>query len=274
MNIYEFLIFLLVICYLVFVFKNWNQKESFETNQPHYKDATCYDSIYDDFYSFYQDDLFYQSQYYEQLCKIILQYINNVYNSHLCIGIKHGGHVNELLKNNMKTKSVSKSKSITQVCKHHYEDHNYDHIPNVDTNPYVFDDNEFTHISIIDNEIYYLSDLKPLFYNCHKWLILKGYVFVPFYHNKEDLKKGFFKINANSKIRMNTVYTNEFKEYSNDFFSLIETNKDHDKKRKNKHPLYFHKKDYIESVAKESNFSLVNTVAFSPYESVFVFQKQ
>ena len=274
MNICEILIILLVVCYLSFVFKKWKQRESFETNTSHYKEATSYDSIYDDFYSFYQDDLFFQPQYYEHLCKSMLNYINNVYNNHLCIGIKHGGHMNELLKNNIQTKSVSKSKSVSQVCKHHYTDHDYDYIPNVDTNPYVFDENEFTHISIIDNEIYYLSDLKSLFYNCHKWLILKGYLFVPFYHHKEDLKKAFFKINAKSKIRMNSVYTNEFKEYSTDTFSLIETIKDHDNERKNNHSLYFYKKEYIEGVAKESSFSLVDVISFSPYESMFVFQKQ
>ena len=124
-----------------FVFKNWNKQESFETTPSPYRDASSYDSIYDDFYSFYHDDLFFQPPYYEQLCKSMLSYINNVYNNHLCIGIKHGGHMNELLKNNMQTKSVSKSKSIVQVCKHHYKDHDYDYIPNVDTNPYVFDEN-------------------------------------------------------------------------------------------------------------------------------------
>lgn len=274
MNICEILIILLVICYLLFVFKHRNQKECFETNEPHYKDATGYDSIYDNFYSFYHDDLFFQPPYYEQLCKSMLNHINNVYNNHLCIGIKHGGHMNELLKKNMKTKSVSKSKSIVQVCKHHYKDHIYDYIPNVDTNPHVFDENEFTHISIIDNEIYYLSNLKSLFYNCHKWLILKGYLFVPFYHHKEDLKKGFLKKNENSKIRIYSMYTNEFKEHSNESFSLIETIKDQGKERKNKHDLYFYEKGYIEALAKESQFSLVETVSFSPYESMFVFQKQ
>ena len=274
MNICEILIILLVICYLSFVFKNWNKQESFETTPSPYKDASSYDSIYDDFYSFYHDDLFFQPPYYEQLCKSMLSYINNVYNNHLCIGIKHGGHMNELLKNNMQTKSVSKSKSIVQVCKHHYKDHDYDYIPNVDTNPYVFDENEFTHISLIDNEIYYLSNLKSLFYNCHKWLILKGYLFIPFYNHKEDLKKGFLKVNANSKIRIYSVYTNEFREYSKDSFSLIETIKDHGKERKNKHSLYFYSKEYIEAIAKESQFSLVEVISFSPYESMFVFQKQ
>ena len=273
MNIYENIIIILILLYIIFWIKNKYIKEGFNNEVDYYRDATTYDTIYDDLYSFIHDDLFYQEQYYLNLCNIILNYKNNVYNNHLCIGIKHGGHINNLLQNNMKTISVSKSKSITQVCNYNYKQHQYIYNPVYDSNPYIFDENSFTHISIIDNELYYLNNIQSVFYNCYKWLIFKGYLFIPYYHNKEDLKKDFLKINNNSSVRIYSIYSNEFKEHSNDTITLIEKLKDHGKKRNNYHTLHFYKKNYIENVAKESNFKTIQNIQISDYESIFIFQK-
>ena len=94
MNIYECIIVFLILLYLIFWFKNKYKKEGFNNENDYYKDASTYDTIYDDLYSFIQDDLFYQEQYYLNLCQIFLKYRNSVYNNHLSIGIKHGGHMN------------------------------------------------------------------------------------------------------------------------------------------------------------------------------------
>jgi hypothetical protein len=273
MNIYEGILIIFIILYLIFWCKNKYKKESFNTEIDYYKDANTYESIYDDLYSFIQDDLFYQEQYYLNLCKIFLNYKNNVYNNHLCIGIKHGGHMNELLRKNMKTTSISKSKSIVQVCKYNYNENTYLYNPSYDSNPYIFDENTFTHISIIDNELYYMNNIQNVFYNCYKWLILRGYLFIPFYHDKESLKKDFLKISNNSNVRIYSVYSNEFREQPNDNLTLIEKIKDHGKERTNRHVLYFYKKDYIESIANEHMFETINIIPISDNESIFIFQK-
>ena len=273
MNIYECIIVFLILLYLIFWFKNKYKKEGFNNENDYYKDASTYDTIYDDLYSFIQDDLFYQEQYYLNLCQIFLKYRNSVYNNHLSIGIKHGGHMNELLKKNMKITSISKSNSIIQVCKYNYKENIYIYNPSYESNPYIFDENSFTHISIIDNELYYLTNIESFLYNCYKWLILKGYLFIPFYHNKESLKKDFLKISNNSSVRIYSVYSNEFREHPNDHITLFEKIKDHGKERKNYHNLHFYKKDYIENVANEMNFQTISTVPLSDYESVFIFQK-
>ncbi len=273
MNIYECIIVFLILLYLIFWFKNKYKKEGFNNENDYYKDASTYDTIYDDLYSFIQDDLFYQEQYYLNLCQIFLKYRNSVYNNHLSIGIKHGGHMNELLKKNMKITSISKSNSIVQVCKYNYKENIYIYNPSYESNPYIFDENSFTHISIIDNELYYLTNIESFLYNCYKWLILKGYLFIPFYHNKESLKKDFLKISNNSSVRIYSVYSNEFREHPNDHITLFEKIKDHGKERKNYHNLHFYKKDYIENVANEMNFQTISTVPLSDYESVFIFQK-
>lgn len=272
MNVYECLIILLILTYLICLYKN-KSKESFDEDDSYYVNSKTYDEIYDDFYSFFYDDIFYQEEYYVSLCKIFLNHMNHVYNNHLCIGIKHGGHINELLKKNMTTKSVSKSKSLINVCKYKYKDNDYQYVGNYEKNPYAFDANTFTHISVIDNEIYYLSSLNDLFYNINKWLIFKGYLMIPFYHHKQDFEKGFLKVGDNSNIRIKNIYSAQFKDFSTmNYTMLYETINDQDKVRKNNHTLYFYKPEYIEMLAKEYQFQLLNTYKLSEFESVFIYQ--
>ena len=53
----------LLLLYIFFCYQTRNGIETFEgkDTNPHYKDASKYEDIYDDFYGFYYDDLFYQS---------------------------------------------------------------------------------------------------------------------------------------------------------------------------------------------------------------------
>jgi hypothetical protein len=277
-SFYEILIMSLLLLYIFFCYQTRNGIETFEgqdTNS-HYKDASKYEDIYDDFYGFYYDDLFYQEAYYLGLCQVLLKYLNHVYNNHLCIGIKHRGHINELLKKNMKTTSLSQSQAIVNVCKYQYPDNVYQCIPEYEKNPFVFDENTFTHVSVIDNELYYIQNFPSFMYNCHKWLMMKGYLFLQCYHSKQDLKKGFLKIGENSSLRIQTVYSHEFKDFSeSSSLSLCEVIKPpkRNKQRKNIHTLFFYQKEYIENVANEYNLEKIDTIALSPHECVLVFQK-
>jgi len=276
---FSFLELLIIVLSVIIVFVYFKKKpEGFEpmTVSSYYKSFSEYNDIYDDLYSFYYDDLFYQEPYYISICHGILKYINHVYNNHLCIGIKHGGHINELLKKNMKTTSISKSKSIVNICKHKYSTHTYEHIPEFEKNPYIFDDSYFTHISCIDNELYYIQNFPAFIYNCHKWLMFKGYLFIQCYHNQKDLKRSFVKIGENSLLRIHNVYSHEFRDFSSsNSFSFIETIEPKKKKtRKNTHTLFFYKKEYIENVANEFDLEKIDTIELSDYECMLVFQKK
>ena len=275
-NIWEILLTLLILVYILLWYKNRYYQESFTTMEEdkYFINAHTYEAIYDDFYGFIYDDLFYQKEYYLSLCEVLLQYLNSVYNNHLCIGIKHGGHINEILKNNMNTTSISRSSALVNICKHHYPSNDYKYIPTIETNPYIFDEHEFTHISLIDNELYYLSNLPGFFYNCSRWLILKGYLFIQCYHNKADLKSSFIKVGENSSVRTKTVYTHEFRDYQNNHsFSLLETLKNKKKERNNRHTLFFYQKEYIESVGTEFGLKKVDLLPLSKQEGILVFQK-
>lgn len=276
-RVFEILIILCIIAFLFIWVCESYFKESFETleQDSFYKSANKYEEIYDNFFGFLYDDLFYQEEYYASLCEVFLQYMNTVYNKKLCIGIKHGGHVNELLKKNMDTLSISRSNAIVNICQYHYPKHKYKYIPNIETNAYIFNENEFTHISLIDNELYYLSNLSGFMYNCSRWLIFKGYLFIQCYYNISQLKKSFVKIGENSSTRMKTVYSHEFKDFQeSDSFYFIEKLKYREKERNNKHTLFFYKKDYIDITAQEYGMYLTDTLPLSQNECVLVFQKR
>jgi hypothetical protein len=274
MNIYEIIIFGLLFIYVGIKIKEKYSKESFHTNMNHYKNAKTYTDIYDDFYSFIYDDLFYQKNYYLKICNVLLKYQNNVYNNHLCIGIKHGGHMNQLLKNNMKTTSISRSPAIIRVCKYKYKDNDYKYFSDLESNGYIFDDHTFTHISILDNELYYINNLHGLLYNCSKWIILKGYMMIQCYEDKESLKKTFLKIGENSTLRFHNPYTHTFEESKhNNSLVLKESLKDHNKERKNYHTLYYYSPDEIKTVANEYDFKVREKYPISKYESILVLQK-
>ena len=278
LNIYLILTFLLIILYIYFSVKNRNKKEDFSLLNGIYSHKYNYDEIYDDFYSYNYDDLFFNYDYYVAICQCLLQYLNSVYNNHLCIGIKNGGHINELLKENMKTTSISKSKQIIDKCKYNYKENNYKYISKFDENPYIFDENTFTHISIIDNELYYTSNIYGLLNNCYKWLILKGYLFIQIYDKKSDLNDQFFKISPNSSLRMEYVYSNQIKEIQNNVkvneFYLIEKLKLNNKERTNHHHLYYYDNKYIDFILKELNFEFKDKIGLTKGESILIYQKQ
>ena len=275
-RVYEILMVIMILVYLCLWYYNNHHQENFDQHlKPEYFIyANTYDKIYDDFYGYIYDDLFYQEEYYLAICEIILKYVNHVFNNHLCIGIKHGGHINQLLKENMKTISVSRSHAVVNVCSYHYKENQYKFIPDVENNPYIFDENSFTHISLIDNELYYLTNLPGFFYNCERWLIFKGYLMIQCYHHKQDLKQAFLKIGENSSVRTKTIYSHEFKDFQDqNSFTLVETIKEKEKERKHRHSLYFYKKEYIKQVASEFGFDLLNSLSLSKHETIMVFQK-
>jgi hypothetical protein len=273
----EIICILLIILYFIFYFQRQRHKKKEGFNNIIKKDLVIhhnYDEIYDDFYSFMYDELFYNENYYNKLSLIILLYLNNVYNNHLCIGIKHGGHINELLRNNMDTLSISVSKNIINVCKHKYNNNNYQYVKSYTLNPYIFNENQFTHISIIDNEIYYQPELYSLFNNCDKWIIHKGYLFIQLYNSVKDMKEGVLKINIENNAQIVYNYASNLKTTSkNNQYYLIETLKNKNKKIKKHHSLFYYDTRFIVNILKELNFIFVKNHEINDLEKLWVFQK-
>ena len=256
--------------YLLFMKK---EDESFENKV---KTATSQESIFDDFYVFLLDDLFYNAEFYENFCKIILYYSNSVYNNHLCVGIKHGGHINEVLKNNTTITTISKSRSIVDLCQYNYKANNYQQIDKYETNSYIFNEHEFSHISLIDAEIYYTSNLPGLLYNLSKWLSNRGYLFIDVFQNINHLKNHLSNKDNGKFIKLNYKYSDEIKEISNQKFYFIENIKIGKEEKINHHEVTYYSSAYLKTVAQECGLSIVkyyDTISNIAGRGVIVFQK-
>ena len=259
----------IIYIYLSFIKKN---NEPFESKL---QKGTTHETIFDEFYTFLLDDLFYDSEFFERFCKIILYYTNSVYNNHLCIGIKHGGHMNEILKNNTAITSISKSMPLVKLCKYNYENNIYKYVDNYEKNSYIFGENEFTHISLIDNEIYYTANLNGLIYNISKWITNRGYLFIDVYHNINDLKQHLTNKDNGEYIKANYKYSNEIKNIDNNKFYFIEDIKINDEEKKNYHELTYYSIEHLKYVAQQSDLTFINyydSISTIKGRGVLVFQ--
>ena len=112
--------------------------------------------------------------------------------------------------------------SIIKLCNYNYKKNIYQYVDKYETNSHIFNENEFTHISLIDNEIYYTTNLNGLIYNISKWLTNRGYLFIDVYHSINDLKHHLTNKDNGKFIKLNYKYTDEIKHISNDSFYFIE----------------------------------------------------
>tara|TARA_A100001011_G_scaffold45953_1_gene43212 strand:- start:6461 stop:7279 length:819 start_codon:yes stop_codon:yes gene_type:complete len=256
--------------YLSFIYKH---NENFENKR---LKGTSQESIFDEFYVFMLDDLFYKSDFYKNFGKIILHYSNSVYNNHLCIGIKHGGHINELLKNNTTMTTITKSKPIVDLCKFNYKDNNYKFIDKYESNSYIFNEHEFTHISLIDNEVYYTQNLNGMMYNVTKWISNRGYLFIDVFQNINNLKQHFVNKDNGEFIKLNYKYSEEIKNVSNNKFYFNEHIKLDDGEKVNSHELTFYSIEYLKFLGNECGLTFVkyyDVISSVDGRGVLVFQK-
>ena len=266
---------LLLVLGIIYIYLLFIQKED-ETFENKVKRATTQESIFDDFYVFLLDDLFYNSEFYERFCMIILHYSNSVYNNHLCVGIKHGGHINEILKNNTSTTTISKSKSIIDLCQYNYKNNIYQYIDKYETNSYIFNEHEFTHISLIDAEIYYTTNPQGLLYNLSKWLSIRGYLFIDVFQNINNLKHHLTNKDNGDFIKLNYKYSDEIKEISDQKFYFIENIKINKDEKTNHHEVTYYSIAYLKSIAQECGLTIVkyyDTIGNVSGRGVIVFQK-
>lgn len=270
----NFSILLLVLGFIYIYLTFINQGDENFSNKV--KKGVSQETIFDDFYVFLLDDLFYNSEFYERFCKIILHYSNSVYNNHLCIGIKHGGHINEIIKNNTSIMTISKSRSIIDLCQYNYKNNNYQYIDKYEYNSYIFNEHEFTHISLIDSEIYYTKNLNGMIYNISKWISNRGYLFIDVFQNINNLKQYLTNKENGKFIKVNYKYSDEIKEITDKNFYFIENIKMDKEEKVNHHEITYYSNEYVKSVAQECGLSFVkyyDTISNIPGRGVIVFQK-
>uniref|UniRef100_A0AB39JED5 Methyltransferase n=1 Tax=Florenciella sp. virus SA2 TaxID=3240092 RepID=A0AB39JED5_9VIRU len=274
-----YLFYFTIITGLLYIYTSLISRKSPTIEAFSHKSSNSYDKddMFDSTYVFIADQLFFDKEYYNNFCKVIIKYLNSVYNNHLSIGIKHGGHINELLKNNTnKTTSITDSNVLTHFCNYNYPSNTYKFVSNYDEDSYIFQENTFTHISIIDKEIYSNKNINGLLYNCYKWLTHKGYLFIEVFDNVHDLKKQMSNGNANSKfIRVKYNYTNNIQELNNSRFHFKEQFKlSNNKIKKNIHEIVYNDIEYIKNIANKIGFVYTTYIQnISNGRSVLIFQK-
>lgn len=267
------IVIILGLSYMYLSFSN-QCNEGFELSQQ--VKGTTTNTIFDEFYVFLLDDLFFDVDFCESFCRIMLKYSGNVYNNNLCVGIKHGGHINEILKNNMNVTTISNSAAIVNLCNFKYKDNIYKFADQIETNSYIYNENEFTHISIIDNEIYYSKNINGLLYNANRWLINKGFLFIDVYDTITNLKNYISNDDNGKFIKMNYKFSNKIQNIGKDRFYLIENIKINENKKVNYHEITFYSIEYISAVAKECGFEYIshmNDISSLKGRGVLIFQK-
>lgn len=263
--------------YVYFYIASRSSKENFKAESTK-RVATSPDEVYDEFYSFILDDLFYDQLYTEEFCKIILKHANTVYNNHLCIGIKHGGHINEILRKNMTTKSIVNSGSIVELCKFNYPNNDYDYIHEYVSNSYIYDENTFTQVSLIDMEVYMTNNLNGLLYNISRWITNNGYLYIDLYDGIHELKDSLINEDNGRFVKVNYKYSSDLQDVNNKRFYFNEKIKIDGQRKTNRKEFVFYDLKYIIAVARECGLEYVayfdNIRGRNPGRSVLVLQKK
>lgn len=262
------------------LFSNLNQYSSKESSQSKLHDSSFYtlrdnyDGIYDDFYAFYYDQIHFKQDIYYNLCKAILSYMGKVYNHVLVVGIKHGGHINDLLSNSMKVTSISKSESVIKYCKYKYSNHHYQHSSFNKMN--CFDENQFTQIAIIDREIYYVNNLDEVLYYNYIWVAHKGYVMIQVFNTLKMFEDHFAQPSKNNVFINKYHIDSRITRQSNNEYELMEKikSKKTGKNLTNIHRVTYYHNDYIIQACRNQGLYYVESYPLSEHESALIFVKR
>lgn len=288
-NYYLYILIILLIIYLYTVYYNSANNEGFlQTDYSNIEDSVYYNTrrdvidIYDEFYVFLYDIIFdSNNNLYVNMYKIFNDYSTSVYNNHLIIGMKHGGFllVNMTTQNqsNIKCKSVMNTNAIVSRCQFNYPKVSRNFLlGNPIQSPFLFDQHEFTQISIIDNEIYYLTQDKviELLTNCYDWLVHKGYLFIEVYNSLKNMEDDLV---ISHKDIGNYIYTSYIQHQDSDVIlkeTINQKYKFRGKQRVNFHSLTYHNIDYIHHICSSFHFQHKNTIPISTNKSIMIFQKE
>ena len=201
---------------------------------------------YDKFYSFLYNDIYFDEYTIENIIKkvaeIILSYANSVYSHHLDASSKCG-HLTELLYNSMDTKCMQNHENLIHYEHYKYPNHNITKGDLYDID--AIRPNTFTHVSILNYDIYDYEDIGTVMKNIDTWLVDKGYLFILVFSNFDEIMN-FYNQNGNI-LNGKFIYSSELQKQMSNKYSLIEKlrTEKYTRERKNIHTKYFHSNDHI-----------------------------
>lgn len=257
--------------------EQFRQKEKFLLKQ----NNDVYDRIYAPIYQVVMED---PKKINYELSQITdLTHLNNKSNV-LDIGCGVGGHLIHLSYNypSLRCLGLDKSKSMINYARREQQKylkhkHNLQWVHGDALNPYLFNNEEFTHIFILQFSIYCIKDKDTLFNHCYNWLQPGGYCIIhlvnkykfdpmvnpanPFWMISPQ-KYAKQRITQSKVIFDNMTYSSDFKIVNPNVSEFIETITDHtsQKIRKNKHTLFMDTQKKIIRMSQSQGFSVIGKV--------------
>lgn len=277
------LLYLLIITFVLYIyFTRFRNIEGFDSdygidkslNDTHNYTTKVNSDSYDMFYSFLYNDIYFDDHAIDNVVKkvgdIILKYANNIYAHHLDASSKCG-HLTEYLYNSIDTKCMQNNENLIKYEHYHYPKHNI-------INGSLYDlssirPNTFSHISVINYDIYDYEDIGVIMKNINYWLIDKGHLFVLVFSNFDEINN-YYKQN-NTILNGRLIYTSSLQKNIQNEYTLIEKlrNESINKERKNVQTKYFHSNDRISYYAEMYGMPLIENIEIISGTNLLVFKK-
>jgi hypothetical protein len=251
------LIILLIVYFLI------NTKEGFTViSDTNIMEDKVYldDKIYDNFYTFYYDEMIITIPYYEELLILVREHLYD--GLILCLNSRNG-HLVQLLPNSI---GIDNSKSMIKMSQYKYPDNHY--VLGSPLKKSAFKYNKFTHIICPLLYIHTIQNINDLFENVSDWLIYTGLFIICVANiNTFPLHR---LINHNPSPTFDYTYSTEITNHK--FVEKI-TDKNY-KTRKNIQTLYDYNEKNIISKCKPYGLHLLQSYKMSIPFTVLVMQKK
>ncbi len=273
------ILMILIVLYIVFNCYGLSQKpSSFEgfdnagTNKKYvFKNNDIYDEFYVNLYDALIEDeakIKYETGISENAGKM------NKNSKVLDIGSGTGHHVGSFLKNGINAVGLDKSTEMVKAAKNNYPNAEFS-VGNA-SDSFLFNREEFTHITCFYFTLYYIKDKKHFFENCRNWLKPNGYIifhlvnkykFDPIPNSGDPMTLINPQNYVNKRITNSVIVYNDFTYKSN--FKLIDNSnkaqyeevfkfKKNGNYRHNVHTFYMEKQEDILKMVKDVGFKYID----------------
>lgn len=258
------ILYVLIILLIVYFLISINKEGFTDISDANIMEDKVYldDKIYDNFYTFYYDEMIISIPYYEEMISLIKHHLYD--GLVLCLNSRNG-HLVRLLPNSI---GIENSYSMVKMSKYKYPDNNY--VLGSPLKKSIFKDNKFTHIVCPLLTIHTIQDINQLFENVSDWLIYTGLFIICVANiNTFPLHK-LINHNPSPSFALKYSYSTEISNRK-----LIEKITDKNfKTRKNIQTLYDYNENTIITRCKPYGLHLLETYKMSIPFTILIMQKK
>ena len=272
--------------YVYFLRKKENQTEYFNQQSPFVMKTN--EHIYDDFYAKIHDVFYDNKNTSHNMYNIILANTNPTeYSRILDIGSGTGELVNEFLTNGFNAEGIDHSDAMIQCSKDKYE-----YLPvkcGEATNSLNYENQTFTHITLLGFTIYEIKDINCLLRNVYGWLLHNGYFIVHLVEKQsynplvplcnplsdDNFQKYTTKRITRGKVNLGDFVYKQDVDFSKDDEVVVQESFMNKSVRKQEHTLYMKDLKHMVSTICNYGFIVKGKVALQTdsHQYVYFFEK-